>query len=120
MDHIRTGGYHLFYAAKETQKPILYLESKSSSDADDFFSIPVNPVWFNCEGVEARTTFKMGVEFMENADSEKVRVLLRKACGTYNPNSNWLQNLFLRYLCPLLKSFWGLFVWQRKDNKNNT
>ena len=119
VNHIRTGGYHLFYAAKETPKPILYLESKPSENSDESFSIPVHPVWFNCEGVEAATTFKMGVEFMENSDNEKVRVLLKKTCGSYNPNSNWLHNLFLRYLCPLLKGFWGLFVWRRKDGKKS-
>lgn len=120
VNHIRTGGYHLFYAAKDTKNPILYLESKPSDGCDESFSIPVQPVWFNCEGVEARTTFKMGVEFMENADSEKVRTLLKKACGSYNPSSNWLKNFFLRYLCPLFKGFWGLFVWPRKDNKKST
>jgi hypothetical protein len=120
VNHIRTGGYHLFYAAKETQEPMLYLESKHSENPDDFFSIPVRPVWFNCEGVEAETTFKIGVEFMQNADNEKVRKLLKKACGSYNPSSNWLKIFFLRYLCPLFKGFFRLFVWHRKDGKKST
>ena len=120
VNHIRTGGYHLFYTANETKNPMLYLESIPSEDSDESFSIPVHPIWFNCEGVEAGTTFKMGVEFMKNADNEKLRTLLKKACGSYDPDAGWMKNFFLRYLCPWFRGFWGLFVWRRKNDKKST
>ncbi len=119
VNHIRTGGYHLFYAAKEAQNPMLYIESKAEG-SDESFSIPVHPVWFNCEGIEEGTTFKMGVEFMENADNEKVRRLLKMACGTYDPSSNWFKNFFLQYICPLFKGIFGLFTWHSKDEKKGS
>ena len=109
ITHIRTGGYHIFYTAKESTKPILYIESATTDEENNSFSIPVHPVWFNCEGSDAARAFKMGVEFMKDHESDDIRGLVKKACGKQIQGGNWLSRNF----CTLISGLKGLFAKKR-------
>ena len=103
VDHIRSDGFHLFYAAKDSSTRCLCLESEEFYAGASHFSIPVNPVWYNCEGTEGAQRFKMGVEFKAKPNSEQVRLLVKQACVQQGAGSGW----FGRNLCSLVNGLKG-------------
>lgn len=106
LDHIRSDGYHLFYATKDNPTMRLYLESDDLYAGGETFSIPVKPVWFNCEGLETSQLFRLGVEFTDNPNGEMVRLLIRKACDQPLSGGGW----WGKNICALVNGIRGIFV----------
>jgi len=112
MKRIRTGDQHIFYAGQDSDVPMLFLEVNTGGESPNSLSIPLSPVWFNCEGSDEDTIFRMGVEFVKTKDDRGIVALIKMACGGQQ-GSKW----FSKNFCALTRGVMGRFCWRRRSGE---
>lgn len=87
LNKICIEGKHLFYAPQDDPSKILFLEIEQEENTA--LSIPVYPVWFNCDEEDEDNPFQMGIEFMLESGSEGMKALNKMLRHKKKEGKSW-------------------------------
>lgn len=90
LNQVNVQQYHLFYTLQDDPTYLLYLEIILESGKT--FSIPVIPIWYDCDHHNKDMPFKLGVDFIPGPDNVAVKNLNQLMRERRKGRGGWLSD----------------------------
>ncbi len=88
MSQVFRDGYHLFHSTRDNGAALLRLTLDQPADLAGF-TLSAWPIWMNLYRLRDISAFKMGVDFLENPEAERMQELKQAIRQNQDQRAHW-------------------------------
>lgn len=97
VPHVHFGNFHLVYSAQDQEtSETLFIELFPSDHPEKVISLPVMPIWFDSVFMGQAMSFRIGVEFMDSPDDERIRLFDETIAEMRGSSGSWWSDFLLK------------------------
>ena len=90
MSQVFREGYHLFHSTRDNGAALLRLTIDQPADLAEF-TVTAMPIWMNLYRLRGISAFKMGVDFTESPEAQRMQELERTIRQNREQRASWWQ-----------------------------
>lgn len=97
VPHVHFGDFHLVYSAQDEEtSETLFIEIFPPDQPEKVICLPVMPIWFDSLFMGQAMSFRIGVEFLDSPDDERIRLFEEMVAEMGGGSGGWWTDFLLK------------------------